>query len=377
MLRLVLLVLSVIISATTFAQETKVPWTEKIEMFGDIRLRHDYTTKTKPTDTSDSHQERLRLRVGLMAKVNSQIKTKVRIATSQGQTPLATNQTLTDNANKKGLFVDMATVDWSPLEDHSLWLGKMENPFRVLPVSQLMFDVDYTPEGAAYQGNFGHLFLKTAGFIIQDRTQQVDGTSEPDSWLLAGLVGYKADLTENIGLTIAGGYHNFTALKKNAALAPGVSTTTLNFAGNSSTGAGLGARYRHDYQVGELLAELRWKVGNSMVTGYFDALNNFYLKEENQAYLVGTTWQQLDEKNKPIWMIGYGYQSLEKDATVSALNNSDYGNGTDGSWGHILQISRALGPNSNLTLFWYNTHIDNNGTPFTTDKGLIDFVVSF
>lgn len=364
--RLVLLSLAFVLPQLGFAQETKVPWTDKIEMFGDIRLRHDYTTKQKPIDTADSHQERLRLRFGLTGKVNDQIKTKIRIATSQGQTPLATNQTLTDNANKKGLYVDMAVVDWTPMEGQTIWAGKMENPFRVLPVSQVLYDVDYTPEGAAYQGQFGKMFVKTAGFVVQERAQQADGTSEPDSWLLAGLVGYKGDLSEKMGLTLAAGYHNFTALKKNAALVPG-------FAGNSAGGA----RYLHDYQVGEVLGELRLKGESCLISVYFDALNNFYLEKDNKAYLVGASLQTLDASGKPIWTFGYGYQSVDKDATVSALNNSDFANGNDGAFGHILQAGRSLGANTSLTLTWYNTHIDNNGTPFTSDKGLLDFVVAF
>lgn len=369
-LSLLALILSLGMPFAASAQEAKTPWTEKIEMFGDIRLRHDYTTKTKPTDTSESHQERLRLRFGLTAKVNDQIKTKIRIATSQGQTPLATNQTLTDNANKKGLYVDMAVVDWTPMEGQSLWLGKMENPFRVLPASQVLYDVDYTPEGAAYNGQFGGMFVKAAGFIIQDRTQQADGTSEPDSWLLAGLAGFKGDISEKMGFTLAGGYHNFTALKKNATLVPG-------FAGNSSVGAGAAARYRHDYQVGELLGELRLKGENCLISVYFDALNNFYLEEENQAYIVGTSWQTLDDKAKPIWTLGYAYQSIDKDATVSALNNSDFGNGNDGAFGHIVTAGRALSPNSSLTLTYNIAQIDNNGTQFDSQKGLLDFVVAF
>jgi hypothetical protein len=348
------------------AQESKTPWTDRIEFFGDLRLRHDYTSKTKANDTAESHQERLRMRVGLTGKVNDQIKTKVRIATSQGGTPLATNQTLTNNADKKALFVDIGVVDWTPREGQTLSLGKMENPFRILPASQLMYDIDYTPEGAAYQGQFGGLFVKAAGFSIQERSQQANGTSEPDSWLMAGLAGYKGDISEKMGFTLAGGYHNFTALKKNAALTPG-------FGGNTNAGA----RYVHDYQVGEVLGELRLKCDMGLISVYFDALNNFYLEEDNQAYIVGTAWQTLDDKGKPVWTLGYAYTSTQKDATVSALNNSDFANGNDGVFGHIVQVGRALGPNSSLTLTWNNAHIDGNGTPFDTDKAVLDFVVAF
>lgn len=354
-------------STVALAQESKVPWTEKIELFGDIRLRHDYLTKTKPADTSEAHQERLRLRLGLSAKINDRLKTKVRIATSQGQTPLATNQTLTDNANKKGLYVDMAMVDYALAEGQSLWAGKMENPLRVLPSSQLIYDVDYTPEGAAYQGQFGGAFVKAAGFILQERGQQADGTSEPDSWLLAGLAGYKMEISETMGFMAAAGYHDFTSLKKNAALTPG-------FSGNTSYGAG---RYTNDYQVGELLAEYHLKGDAHLISIYGDFLNNFDIDEDNRAYIAGLTFQTLDDKGKANWTFGYAYTSIDKDATVSALNNSDFANGNDGSFGHIFQVGKALAPSTSLTLTWNNAHIDNGAKPFTSDRALLDLVMAF
>jgi len=368
--RIAFLLLGLVLPLQTLAQTSAANWSERIEMFGDIRLRHEYTSKTKPADTSDSHKERLRLRLGIQAKVNDTIKTKVRIATSEGQTPLATNQTMTDNANKKGLHLDQAVVDWTPVEGHMLTLGKMENPFRVMPVSQLIYDVDYTPEGAAYSGQYGRFFARAAGFVIQERAPDATGASKPDSWLMAGLVGYKGDIGERMALLVAAGYHNFTALKKNAALAPGAPT---NFFGNSSVNSG----YAHDYQVGEVLAELRLKGERSQISLYVDALNNFYVDKENLAYLAGVTFQTLNDQGKPVWNFGYGYQSVEKDATVSALNNSDMANGMDGAYAHIFQAGRSFGPNTSLSLTWYNAHIDNNGTPFTSDKGIVDFVVSF
>jgi hypothetical protein len=357
------------LSASAFAQEAKTPWTDKIELYGDIRLRHDYLTKTKPTDTSDVHQERLRLRLGMSAKINDRLKAKVRIATSQGQNPLATNQTLTDNANKKGLYVDLAMVDYALAEGHSLWAGKMENPLRVLPASQLIYDVDYTPEGAAYQGQFGGIFVKGAAYIIQERAQQADGTSEPDSWLLAGLAGYKGEISESMGFMLAAGYHDFSSLKDNGALNP-----TPGFLGNSSYGPG---RYKNDYKVGELLAEYHLKGDAHLISIFGDVLNNFDIDEENRAYLAGLTYQTLDDKGKANWTFGYAYTSLDKDATVSALNNSDFANGSDGSFGHIVQVGKALAPGTTLSLAWNNAHIDNGGRPFTSERALLDLVMAF
>lgn len=358
-------------TGTAFAQTAN--WWEKVQLNADFRYRHEYVTKTRVTDNADTHRERFRLRFGASAQAAEKIKIKFRLASGQDGDALSTNQTFTNNSTRKDIYIDQALVEWSAYEGGTFNLGKMENPLRVLGQSQLIYDVDYSPEGAAYIGQHGAVFSRLAGFSIQERsTQATTGTSEPDSWLLAALLGYKADINESLAFTTAVGYHNFTALKKNPAL-PTSATATTSFYGNSNSGA----RYTNDYQVGELLGELRYRQSTWAAGVWFDAINNFATDEDNQGILTGATWQTLDDKAKPVWTLAYTYQALAKDATVSAVNNGDPGNGMDGSHGHLFQVGRALNPNTSLMLSYYNIHVDNDGTPFTTDRGLLDLIVSF
>jgi hypothetical protein len=354
------------------AQQNLSAWAEKIQVKGDIRVRHDYNSQEDADDTSERHRERLRLRLGFYTQVNDQTKVNVRLSTAEGADPISTNQSMTGNSDKKSVYFDLANIDWAWSEKNNILLGKMENPMRVLSQSQLIYDVDYTPEGFASTNKFGGFFVNAGAFSIQERAPQStsSGTSEPDSGLLAGVIGYKSE-GESMSWLVAGGYHTFTNLKKNSAL-------TSRFAGNSSVGGtGAAGRYIHDYQVAELGAEVKFKLSGSALTVFTDAIQNLYIEEDNVGLLAGVQFQTLGEDGKAKWTVAYAYQALDKDATVSAVNNSDWGNGNDGGFGHLGQIGYNFNSNTAATLTWMHMNVDNNGVPFGTERALADLVVSF
>lgn len=363
-----------LLSTRAFAQPT--PWTERIEFSGDVRYRHEYQNKTKASDTADAHRERLRLRFGATAKVNEQVKARFRLSTSDGQSPVGPNFTFKDNASKKGIYVDLGTIEWTASESMTVTVGKMENPFRVLPQSQLIFDVDYTPEGAAFALNSGGVFVRAAAFMLEERTQQANGTSEPDSWLHSGMAGYKKENPDGLAFMGAVAFHNFTSLKNNQALF--VSTSSTNsFLGNSANGTGASARYANEYQVAEVLGEVRMNSAAQSLALYADALQNVAIDKLNRAIYIGAGWQSLNENRKPIWTVNYAYETTEKDATVSALNYSDIANGLDGHFGHIFAVARTLGSNVTAQFVFTHAYVDDSGKPYWADRGLFDIVASF
>ncbi len=353
------------LACVTAQSEEATSWTDKVSINGDARFRHEYISKSRATDTAESHKARMRLRLNVNGKVNDKISLKLRLATADGGNPISTNTTMTNNADKKAIFVDVLAMDYKMCEDANLIVGKQEINLRPIARSQLVYDDDYTPEGIAINGN-KPIFARLGAFSIQERSPQAtDGTSEPDSYLMAGLAGYKND-----NLLIAVGYHNFTALKKNAALTPG-------FLGNSSVGAGAAGRYVHDYQVGEVLAEIKWKLSGGALSVFADYINNFAADEKNTGELAGTQFQTMDDAGKPLWTFSYTYQAIGKDATVSAVNNSDINNGNDGSFGHTVTVGRAVAANTNLNLTVFRGQVDNSGTPFWIDRTHADVVVNF
>lgn len=143
-------------------------WTHRIKIDGDLRLRHQqdspsgsntaatsYTlaeiqntngisrspdfasyavndaSDILPTaNTTESRgRERLRLRLGLTAKVTDEVGVGVRLATGNATDRVSTNQTLGQNFNKYQLFVDRAFVRLDPAEWVSIQGGRIPNPW--------------------------------------------------------------------------------------------------------------------------------------------------------------------------------------------------------------------------------------------------------
>jgi len=82
------------------------------------------------TDTQSSRtRERLRLRLGLTAKVTDEVGVGVRLATGNATDRVSTNQTMGQNFNKYQLFVDRAFVRLDPAEWVSIQGGRIPNPW--------------------------------------------------------------------------------------------------------------------------------------------------------------------------------------------------------------------------------------------------------
>lgn len=143
-------------------------WINNIKIDGDIRLRHQYDSASRnntpaavymlaeqsdsnglsrspdfaryavndnkeslPTaDTQNSRtRERLRMRLGLTAKVTDEVGVGLRLATGSEMDRVSTNQTMGQNFNKYQLFVDRAFVRLDPAEWVSLQGGRIPNPW--------------------------------------------------------------------------------------------------------------------------------------------------------------------------------------------------------------------------------------------------------
>jgi hypothetical protein len=80
--------------------------------------------------TADSRdRERLRLRLGIMAKVTDEVGVGVRLATGSSLDRVSTNQTLGQSFNKYPLLVDRAFVRVDPTDWLSVQAGRLPNPW--------------------------------------------------------------------------------------------------------------------------------------------------------------------------------------------------------------------------------------------------------
>lgn len=105
------------------------------------------TGQQSAANTQDSRfRERIRLRLGVSAKVSDEVGVGVRLATGSQTDRVSTNQTLGQNANKYQLLVDRAFVRYDPLEWLTVQGGRIPNPWFN---TNMVWDDDLNFEGLA------------------------------------------------------------------------------------------------------------------------------------------------------------------------------------------------------------------------------------
>ena len=132
---------------------------------GDFRGRYDEVASTDGNSHfTDRDRDRYRLRVGLVVTLKDNLEAGFRITSGDPATansfnnagnPLSNNSTLQDNGTKKNVYLDTAYGKWTALNGDgwlfSMIIGKMDNPLQFTP---MVFDADWTPEGAAIQSGY-------------------------------------------------------------------------------------------------------------------------------------------------------------------------------------------------------------------------------
>ena len=160
------------IAQTPEPPKTPTSWADKTTIKGDVRFRHE-SIEAEGKETRE--RERVRARLGIFGKPGSDLDLGVQFSTTEKNDPVSSNQTLGDGASRKDVFFDLAYMTWTPvsLEGLSLTGGKMENPF--VTVSDLVFDGDLNPEGAAVNYTLGGDGLARVDTPRRDAAADLEG----------------------------------------------------------------------------------------------------------------------------------------------------------------------------------------------------------
>jgi hypothetical protein len=152
----------------------------------------------------DRNRFRYRLRLGITAALTDNLDFGLRLGSGEvNGDPISLNQSMQDNGSRKPIGLDLAYLRWSPINrgDLSVSLsgGKIENPFVL---SELVFDPDYTPEGAAqqfvYNLNGNHALKLNVGEFVLDELS----ASSLDPYLLGVQLRWEGVLSKRIGATL-------------------------------------------------------------------------------------------------------------------------------------------------------------------------------
>jgi hypothetical protein len=332
-----------------------------LKLYGDIRGRYEYFSSENDAFVT-RNRFRYRLRAGATYTMFDQFEAGFRLTSSEpsgtfGGDPISGNSTMQDNASKKFLYIDLAYGRWyalnTPEWTTALTVGKMENPFVF---SDMVFDGDYTPEGASVQ--LGHVFtdqhsvrlngglfvLDELGGLVNDpyffgAQLRWDAKWSPKFATTAGVAGLCIDNDENLP---NGNVPNVNrGNTRNAAGAPQYSFNPIV--------ADLALTYNVD-RVPLYPGLFPIKVGGDYM--YNPAAPSTV---DNHGYSAGITFGKAGKKGT--WEVAYTYKWLGSDAWWEEMVDSDfgafyagtlpnsglgagYGSGTNVK-GHIIRVAYA------------------------------------
>jgi len=370
-------------------------WITSYKLSGDFRGRFDDVSTDTPFTAGHDNNIRLRyrLRAGLTVNMKDGLQVGFRLGTDDaasgnnttGGNPLGNNTTLNGNGSKKFIFVDTAYGKWTAINDGTWMLagtiGKMEQPFQASP---MIFDPDYTPEGAALQTTYkindgDSLTLNGAAFVLAQlntRGPFLYGGQAiwTNSWTpkivtAVGIAAYDIANSANLG-TFAGA-------------APGPTPPYDTNLGNTINGTKFASNYNPIVASGCITYTLD---SFPLYPGAFpiklagEYMNNPAAANNNQGWWAGVTLGKAGKQGS--WDISYRYERLEADAWWDQIVDDDniaffpvsatFGNtgaaaavGGTNVKGHLVRFNYAIFDSLTFTFTCYLNDLIINPVPGT------------
>ncbi|MFM1885072.1 MAG: hypothetical protein RL026_229 [Pseudomonadota bacterium] len=332
-------------------------WVGNFTWKGDFRYRDETIWQDY---SPDRNRDRIRLRAGFLAKVNDTTRVEVQLATGENGDPRSSNQSLTTQNQRKGIYLDLAYAEWKPLEGLTLTAGKMKYPW-VRPGQSVLFDGDINPEGLAAAWTRGGFFA--SGF----HTQLRENSASAEVTMTGGQAGYRLLLDSERRLVLGASLFRFNNLKGSNAFWEGGNnsfgnTLVNNIAGDACYSAAYNAatgRLCNDYRQAEVFAEYSTVLVDRPLVLYADVLRNGAAGNGlDTAWSAGAAWGKAADPGT--WELGAFWQSIEKDALYAQYIDSDFGGGNTDVDGLVLRAGYAAARNWTLNATWFlnQTNLD-------------------
>lgn len=400
-------------------------WVSRLQIDGDIRIRHQadhldgdntpassYVSAVQDqspaairslgfaqssggfateSTTERRARERLRLRLGLTARVTDEVGVGVRLSTGSTADRVSTNQTLGQNFNKYQLLVDRAFVRLTPLEGLDLSVGRIPNPWFS---TDMVWNENLNFEGAALSGRWTdptdtfEPFATVGAFPLREKSAPVQN----DRWLYGAQVGARWSVDSRTKLKFGLAYYEYRNLEGREETDWSTSGTDF-IAGPSYGQSAYEASLR---QKGNTLYEITAApVGVSTYPVYFGLAHRFkplvltaaaqfdhfspfnlmataeYVRNTGfslsdfrkragtrfqgrdlggraDGYHVKLALGQLDVREWGDWQVSLGYKHVGSDAVLDAFTDSDLGLGGTNVKGYILGLNLGLYKNTSL-----------------------------
>lgn len=315
-------------------------WVTSYKLSGDFRGRFDDISAGGPVSGGSSfngseNQIRLRyrLRVGLVVNMKDDLQVGFRLgsddagSTATGGNPLSNNSTLQGNGSKKFIYVDAAYGKWTPINDGTTMLaatiGKMDQPFQFSP---MVFDPDYTPEGAALNATYkinanNSLAFNGAAFVLNQFNTR-------DPFMYGGQVIWNANWTPKIASSIGIAALDIANINQGAISGATTGVGYDSSLGNTTKLVGVIPVLVNHYNPVIANASVTYMLDSfPLYTGAFpiklagEYMDNPGASSNNKGWWGGITLGKSGKKG--LWDISYRYQYLEADAWWDQIVDDD------------------------------------------------------
>lgn len=414
-------------------------WVDRIKIKGDIRVRHQselfaddngeqtyfnfselnraggYGKTDNPwlNTTQDRHRERVRLRLGVDAKIDTPLQASMRLATGNSSDPVSTNQTLGNYGRPYAVLLDQAYLRYTPVTRDgfnwlTVWGGRMPNPWIS---TDLVWDGDLNFEGVAatYRTRIGGSdgisdiadAEHTAFFTFGAFPLQEVELSTHDKWLLGAQLGGQWFTSNQSSYTVALAYYDYrnTVGQRNTLDSKLLDYTAPQFMQKGNTLFDI----RNDTDIATDLWALASDYNEINLTMSADLANfapihvvltadyvkNNGFKESEVSALTGGTvsprtqgyqvqlavgWPKITKARD--WRASAAFKHLERDAVLDAFTDSDFYLGGTDAEGWILGFEYGLMDDTALNIRWLSADAID-GPPLSVDVVQIDVTAKF
>ena len=320
---------------------------DKVSFHGDFRYRYEEID----LQGAELHSRtRIRARASLARKVSDSLVLGFGLS-SGGSAPTSSTQTLGNGGSKKDIDLDLAYVDWTPVEGLHVLAGKFANPLLRVPSHSMMWDDEWRPEGVAltYQN-------ETVFATVLSTWLESDSLSPSREQSYGGHIGLRRPIG-SAGLTAGVGYFDFSIAGDGTYFG-----SDLAFAGNSffcsDPQDSTSCSYLNDYQEVDLFAALDVDLGEFRIKVFGHMLQNLGADAFDAGWTAGarasTTFRDR------VVQLDYFYRDLEADAAYGQLSDSDFGGGGSDVRGHYFKAGWKVTPHWTLSATYFENQVGSN-----------------
>jgi len=312
---------------TALQARTGMPdWVTGYKFSGDFRGRFEQFSGENDNFV-DRTRLRYRVRLGVAVNMLDNLEAGLRLGSGDPKSttgnPLSSNTTMQDNATKKMIYLDAAYGKWTPINSDGRLLsgtiGKMDNPLSFTP---MVFDPDWTPEGAALQGSYAindqhSIVANGAAFVLDE-----ESGSTHDPFLYGGQIAWNAKWSPKWASSAGVGALAIVSPEQ-------LTTGNVPYVNQGNTRNSSGVLL-HDYNPIIADASVTYTLDSfPLYNGAFpiklagEFINNPATSQDNNGYWVGVTLGK--SGTKKTWDLSYRYEYLEADAWYDQLVDDDNG----------------------------------------------------